>query len=319
MSASCPSLAEPGHAISDVAHARPSKGAIATSRHSRGEAAKQFDLFLLWSDDASDALDQLPPETRLIRPIPTIGRSRGYEVLEGFEAQGKRVETCMIGRYSQPRRLPVRRFNGRRGRATLVRWRQTTGQIGPEGLSHDIPATTFAAVGRLSTCSIGPSAEPQPRWHIPSPISSGKALSRAPDRVLGYAVPGDAIDKAALGYLHANCGNCHSDTGNNPTYPKYVTRLLVSNATVESTWIYKTTVDVPHTWSNAPTDLGMYRIEGGNAANSELYYRTGIREKGQMPPLATKIVDDDGRALLKQWIDRLPPPGGIITDAGDGG
>jgi hypothetical protein len=62
---------------------------------------------------------------------------------------------------------------------------------------------------------------------------------------------------------------------------------------------------------------GIYRIEDGNAANGEVDYRTGIR-KGQMPPLATKIVDDDGRALPKQWIDRLPPPGGAITDAGDG-
>jgi len=199
--------------------------------------------------------------------------------------------------------------------------------IGPgaEGLLHDIPSNDDCrnCHGKLPEHVLGFGAI-QLSHNLGgltiADLVQQSLLSQAPESgALGYAVPGDAIDKAALGYLHANCGNCHSDTGNNPTYPKYVTRLLVSNATVESTWVYKTAVNVPHTWANAPTDLGMYRVEGRNAANSELYYRTGIREKGQMPPLATKIVDDDGRALLKQWIDRLPPPGGAMTDAGAGG
>ena len=93
-------------------------------------------------------------------------------------------------------------------------------------------------------------------------------------------------------------------------------RLSVSDTTVESTHTYETAVNVLHTWLGAPAGVGQYRIQGGDAEDSELYFRTGVRvDDEQMPPIATKIVDESGHALLRQWIDSLPPPAATATPA----
>jgi hypothetical protein len=298
-------------------------------------SARQFrPQFQLWSDGAvKTRWIELPPGAKIDTSNPDHWSFPvGTKFWKEFKYQGKRIETRMIARYgpgADDFLFVAYRWDDAETTATLVPSGgvPNAAPIGPgaEGLLHDIPSGDDCrnCHGKLPEHVLGFGA-------IQLSHSLGgltitdlvheDLLTNVPEAgAAGYTVPGDDLDRAALGYLHANCGNCHSDTGSNPTYPKYIVRLLVSNATVESTWLYRTAVNVPHTWAMAPADVGMYRIEGGNSEKSELYYRTGIRVMGQMPPLATKVVDDDGRATLKQWIDRLPPPGGGAADAAEGG
>jgi hypothetical protein len=330
----CPSLADAGATTLDAAPATLAETGLYCDikTFTIAPRARQFrPQFQLWSDGAEKTRwIQLPPGTKIDTSNPDHWSFPvGTKLWKEFKYQGKRVETRMIVRYGSNTDdflFVAYQWDQAETMATLV---STNGvpnaaPIGPgtEGPLHDIPSQADCANchGKLPEHVLGFGAIQLSHdlgGMTIADLVRENLITNVPEAgTAGYAVPGDATDKAALGYLHANCGNCHSDTGNNPTYPKYVTRLLVANATVDSTFIYKTAVNVPHTWALAPADVGTYRIEGGNSEKSELYYRTGIRETGQMPPLGTKIVDDEGRMILKKWIDRLPTPSGAAKDAG---
>jgi hypothetical protein len=46
-------------------------------------------------------------------------------------------------------------------------------------------------------------------------------------------------------------------------------------------------------------------IAPGSASNSVLVARMNSRDANGMPPLASSIVDQQGVALLQQWVDSL--------------
>jgi hypothetical protein len=127
-------------------------------------------------------------------------------------------------------------------------------------------------------------------------------LSDAPVRE-GYDPPGDETTQDALGYLHANCGGCHNDTGINVSL--YL-RLLVDQTTVESTSAYATAVNVPTENPNFPGD----RIEPGDPGASVIIQRQlrnpSAGETKQMPPVGRELVDDAGVAQVAAWITALP-------------
>jgi hypothetical protein len=119
-------------------------------------------------------------------------------------------------------------------------------------------------------------------------------------------VPGDAVEQAALGYLHGNCGHCHNDTPmgvwfNNP----YSLRVLVGAATVQATGAFTTAVGVP---TEKFTHAGItHRITAGDPSSSCVSSRMSIRgTSDQMPMLGTKIVDPAGVAAVNAWISSLP-------------
>jgi hypothetical protein len=125
-------------------------------------------------------------------------------------------------------------------------------------------------------------------------------------------IPDEDPNAAALGYLHANCGNCHNDSPGLPVEnlpePQMLLRLSVSATTLEQTDTYLTAINQRATASDEIM-ANLYRIEGGNHEDSVLWYR--ISENGfefRMPPLATSVLDDDGVALIASWIDSLPAP-----------
>ena len=121
----------------------------------------------------------------------------------------------------------------------------------------------------------------------------------------GFHPPGDAVAQAALGYLHANCGNCHN-SGFAPVEPPPLMRLLVGDKTVEGTGAYKSLVGV----QTVNADFAAYeRIEAGNADRSEIIMRMRLRppDKGQMPPIATEILHPAGISAVTAWIKTLSP------------
>ncbi|HEX6277598.1 MAG TPA: hypothetical protein VFZ53_31360 [Polyangiaceae bacterium] len=115
-----------------------------------------------------------------------------------------------------------------------------------------------------------------------------------------YAVPGDATEREALGYLHANCGHCHNQNrppaGDSPCFdPKSDLDLWLDVhrlASLEQTPAYRTARGEA--------------VEPGNPDDSRLIELVSTRGMfRQMPPLATERVDHRGVRLLSDWIRGL--------------
>jgi hypothetical protein len=134
-------------------------------------------------------------------------------------------------------------------------------------------------------------------------LAAGGKLSAAPADG-GYPVPGDAVTARALGYLHANCGNCHHPAGIAFDTTPFSLRLEVGQRTPQETSAYLTAVGVPveKYFRTGITD----RIAPGNPDASCVSARISQRGPGeQMPPLATEYVDDAGVAAVNAWIRSL--------------
>lgn len=129
-------------------------------------------------------------------------------------------------------------------------------------------------------------------------------LTMAIDRA-DATVPGSATDVAALGYLHANCGNCHRPGGDpSAALRMFFMRLEVgASATVEDTTTYRTGVNM---LSSITVADALCRFMPGNSTNSVALIRAGSRMPGlQMPPVGTEMVHEEGLAVLRTWVDSL--------------
>jgi hypothetical protein len=126
-----------------------------------------------------------------------------------------------------------------------------------------------------------------------------------------YVVPGDATTRAALGYLHANCGHCHSPTGSARPDVDMTLQLDLAAQTPEATTIWQATVGVALFRFEHPGYA--LRVAPGDPDASAVLYRMTVRDAAaagseQMPPIATDVVDADGVAAVRAWIAALPPP-----------
>lgn len=63
------------------------------------------------------------------------------------------------------------------------------------------------------------------------------------------------------------------------------------------------TCGVPPQYHN-PWATGSHRITPGDPEDSLIWQRISIRGLGQMPPLATEVVDPDAD-VVRQWIESL--------------
>jgi hypothetical protein len=124
-----------------------------------------------------------------------------------------------------------------------------------------------------------------------------------------FPIPGDATARAALGYLHANCGHCHTDATPMTCYQQtgLDLRLLTSDQSVADTGAWRTAVGEPLThWLGHGFD---HRIVAGDPAASALLFRMSVRGAGvQMPPAFTEHVDPDGVDAVAAWIAALASP-----------
>jgi hypothetical protein len=118
------------------------------------------------------------------------------------------------------------------------------------------------------------------------------------------AVPGNTCAQTALGYLHANCGNCHG--GPNPR-ASMTLRLSVGQTELEAT---ASTVGQPlQRWTGRLQTNGepiTLRVAPGSAAASGIIARMSARSPGnQMPPIDTEVQDSVGIATVSAWVDSL--------------
>ena len=126
----------------------------------------------------------------------------------------------------------------------------------------------------------------------------------------------------ALGWLHANCGiTCHNANSNAIAFPSGLRfRLEATQLDGRSSADFdalRTGVGVA---VNAVNWKGQIRIVPGDPAASLLYFLISHRGPGmQMPPIATRVVDEANVALVGRWISLMPPLPRLDAGAPDGG
>jgi hypothetical protein len=122
-------------------------------------------------------------------------------------------------------------------------------------------------------------------------------------------IPGDGREQAALGWLHMNCGvACHNRNETSEAGYTGLEMRLTSDAldSVQTTDTWRTAVGVT-AYFQPVAGFTFMRIAPRDVARSLIPYRDGNRDdpKIQMPPIATHVVDAQGLAAVKAWIDGM--------------
>lgn len=115
------------------------------------------------------------------------------------------------------------------------------------------------------------------------------------DRIADPEDPAADLDRRARSYLHANCAQCHVEAGGgNSAFDVHIRtkreRMKLFDA--------KPQHDV---FGIADPKI----IAPGSPERSVLFQRVTRRGPGQMPPLATTVVDEKAAAMLREWIAGL--------------
>lgn len=125
------------------------------------------------------------------------------------------------------------------------------------------------------------------------------SLSTSPPRIEARS----PTERAALGYLHGNCGGCHR-----PSSPVASVGLVLAYSLETArprTAIADSLVSRPShiTLPGEPTGI---RVVPGEPSRSVLLWRMRSREPvAQMPPFGAQLVDEDASNLIASWITSL--------------
>lgn len=179
---------------------------------------------------------------------------------------------------------------------------------------HEGAAAPVLGFGALQLSSdrdpLAPHAEPLPKdaLDLRGLIVRGwvrnlpKALVDTPPRIEAET----PTERAALGYLHGNCGHCHarpSDTG--ASVP--VGALLAQEAGGGGSAVMdvlRSLIGAPSRFRVSANQSEMQIVAPGAAHMSVLPVRMRSRDSRiQMPPLGTAKPDQEAIALIEKWIN----------------
>ena len=107
-------------------------------------------------------------------------------------------------------------------------------------------------------------------------------------------VPGNDVERAALGYMHANCSHCHSDG----RYCDYRPMRFNWTQTIDPAML-GVCVE-PH---DPLLPIHSHIVKPGNLEKSLLYYRVDSDLDGiRMPLLGRTLIHEEARQLIEDWI-----------------
>jgi hypothetical protein len=172
------------------------------------------------------------------------------------------------------------------------------------GTDHDVPAASRCASchgaepGRIlgfSAVQLAPS--------LLGELAATGQLSQQPPAAAAPLREASSAARAALGYLHANCGHCHSRSGLGFREVDLLLHLDFDTPTAEASETYETAVARR---MQRPGDGPLSRIEPGRPDRSGLIARLRSRAPNTaMPPLGTEHVDVEGLRVVSAWIAGL--------------
>jgi hypothetical protein len=273
--------------------------------------------FSLWADGATKRrFIQLPPGGTIdTRDMDHWVFPNGTRLWKEFSLEGRKVETRYLEKKSDGTWFrTVYAWNADHSDAGEV----TTGIKNVDGSGYDIPAQAECALchdgapgGVLGFEAVGLSAQGATGLTLTELVQRG-LVTDAPAAPI--VVPGTPTEAAALGWLHANCGNaCHNaSAGAMARGTQLWMRLGVSQLpSVEATDTYRTAVNVVSGFQPIAGET-FDRIAPGDVARSAIVYRASRRDTPQsqgvqMPPLGTNLVDAEGVALLDTWVQGMRP------------
>lgn len=108
---------------------------------------------------------------------------------------------------------------------------------------------------------------------------------------------GALIEKRARSYLHANCSHCHQSGAGGTATIDLRHHIPLAEAKTLGLRAVQGSFDLP----------AASLITPGDPLRSALYYRMAKTGAGHMPHLGADLVDEQGLALLHDWIRQLPP------------
>lgn len=126
-----------------------------------------------------------------------------------------------------------------------------------------------------------------------------RKLPEAPEKLLrlvDYHDKNQDLDKRARSYLHANCAHCHRKWGGGNAEFQLLANLPLADTGTLNTRPGQGTFELKDPRILVP----------GEPDRSLIYYRMGRRGLGQMPHIASNVVDQDAVDLVRDWIKQLP-------------
>jgi uncharacterized repeat protein (TIGR03806 family) len=135
-------------------------------------------------------------------------------------------------------------------------------------------------------------------FHAAKPRAS--ALARRPDQYPHLVDPFDGkqdLEARVRSYLHVNCASCHTYAGGGNARLELIFDVELAKTSLIDA--------VPQHQTFGVVDARI--IAPGSPDRSILYARVNRRGSGQMPPLATSMIDAQAVELLRTWIEQLPP------------
>jgi hypothetical protein len=272
----------------------------------------------LWSDGADkQRWIHLPEGTRIDSSDPDEWRFPvGTRLFKEFSWNGKRVETRVFWKTGATLWLKAA-YHWNEDETAATRF--AGGEVDVDGDSYYIPSAK-----ECDQCHKG-RADRALGFELISlalPGASGMTLAQLIDEDLLTDAPaqtelaigddGSGHAAPALAWLHVNCGvSCHNG---NPAAEGYASDLrlrlpaegLDGRSSAEFDAI-TTTVGVA---TQTPRWLGRTLITPGSPEDSWLYVLASTRDaskpKDQMPPIASRRIDEDGLMQLATWIRGLP-------------
>lgn len=248
----------------------------------------------------------------------------GTKIWKQFAVGTTRVETRYITKILADDAMPGSWFYASyawdAGQTNAVLW-PTAGVQNANGTTHDIPSRANCrrcheqVPGRVLGLGAIQSDYTAATGSLDlADMVAANLLSAPPS---APATPGDpyfpwpsastAVDQAAFGYLHGNCGGCHNPTSavfsglpSNIDLRLDVTKL----GTVAVIPAHATTINV----NGSVTGLTGPIVDPGNSAGSVMIERmSSLVFPIKMPEIGTEVTDTAGLGAVTMWIDSLPP------------
>jgi len=145
-------------------------------------------------------------------------------------------------------------------------------------------------------------AAADPARRIPT---TSALLSRSPtatNRLVNPYDPSEPLEARARSYLQSNCASCHVAAGGGNAlieleFTHAFEKIRLERMNVVGVKPLHSTFDLPDARLVAP----------GHPDRSVLFARMSRRGPGQMPQLATTILDERALAVVREWIESLAP------------
>jgi putative heme-binding domain-containing protein len=252
-----------------------------------------------------------------------FARTLTLEMQRGQPSSRRRIETQLM------------HFDGQGWNGYTFRWNpaQTDADLVPDEGTNDVFTVTdtaapggrreipwrFASRGECYRCHNAWAGETLSfNWMqlgTPGPTSEMQRLEElgllrvrnSPRPMPRLANPYDdslALADRARSWLHVNCAGCHRSG---------------AGAGVPSQFNYDQSLDKARALDEKPVrgDLGILGariIAPGDPFRSTLFYRINTEGSGRMPHIGSRVADDNGARLLRDWIRSLPKKASAEAD-----